>query len=402
LREKAPEQLRVEQRLRDLLPEGLAGESLAARLLLLRHLPALRYDPQDPWRADTAATVTDNPENFLRRRDGTVIARPPELSLHLLTHYPAGLQPEPGDVLRQGPDRLGSANRFKANPGAAGDSLRRYGDRVYGRVVRDAGRTWLQYWFWFYFTSGHLLGFQSHEGDWRLLQIGLDPEGAPETVTYPRRRGRPETRPWPRVERLGSDGRESPVVYISPISHAFYFEPGGHWSREGPDSAGGELGPVIPVLEPFGPWVAWPGRWGGMRDSPRGPAFHPAWTHPSRYLGRAPSLERFARRINAIAYPKLLDLDGELTGPPGMRRALIHYRLVPAPLRRAAHLYVTINTDDDEMQVVANHVFEATGASGTIDVPVPPGMESCVVVVSPFSFLRVRGDPLATRVCAND
>ena len=79
---------------------------------------------------------------------------------------------------------------------------------------------------------------------------------------------------------------------------------------------------------------------------------------------------------------------------------MINYRLSPAPLRRASRLYVTINTDDDEMQVVASHALPISGYKGTVDVPLPPGMESCLAVASPFTFLRVRGDPLAVRLTA--
>ena len=320
--EKAPEQLTRAAASETFLPGGQAVESLGERLLLLRHLPALSYDPQDPWRADTAATITDNPGNTLSRGDGTVIARPPELSLHLLTRYPRGLQADPGDVLRQTADRLGSANRLRTDAARGrdsatsdaeregGDSVTRYADRVYGRVVRDAGRTWLQYWFWFYYTPHTLLGFLRQQGDWRLLQIGLNAEGAPETATYPRR-GASGDAAMARHPRAPSRGPwASPVVYISPISHAFYFEPGGHWSREGADSAGrpraghphtGALRSVGGVARALGSESQQPSR-----------TRLPCGVEASSGLqGACPPLERFARSLNAISYPKLEELAGE-------------------------------------------------------------------------------------------
>ena len=54
------------------------------RTLLERHRPRLVYDAQEPYFADSAAIWTDSPTNVLRRADGTVIAKPPKLSLDFL------------------------------------------------------------------------------------------------------------------------------------------------------------------------------------------------------------------------------------------------------------------------------------------------------------------------------
>src|SRR5687768_15014255 len=76
--------------------------------LLHRHRPYLRYDTQEAHRAVSVATAARYRGNPLAHGDGT-----PLLS----------------DVLPV-------------------QATRTDGDRVYGRVVRDAGRTWLQYWLW--------------------------------------------------------------------------------------------------------------------------------------------------------------------------------------------------------------------------------------------------------------
>ncbi len=55
-----------------------------ARILLERHRPRLVYDSHEAYFADSAATWTDSPTNVLRRADGTVLAKPPQLSLALL------------------------------------------------------------------------------------------------------------------------------------------------------------------------------------------------------------------------------------------------------------------------------------------------------------------------------
>src|SRR6266480_5694655 len=70
--------------------------------LLERHKPALRYDSQEVYFADSAAEWTDNPGNELIRATGEVVAiagaAPPQtaLSLDLLGSYS---DPEPADAI---------------------------------------------------------------------------------------------------------------------------------------------------------------------------------------------------------------------------------------------------------------------------------------------------------------
>lgn len=151
------------------------------RRLLERHRPRLRYDRQLDYRAMAAASMLDNPGNVLRRWDGEVLAGgsapgTPRLGTEVLERYPNGLEPEDGDHIAAAPDFAGDARRMQRDPA--------YADRVYGRVVRDGGRTWLQYWIWFYYNPKHLLGFGAHEGDWELVQIGLGPGDEPEVAIY--------------------------------------------------------------------------------------------------------------------------------------------------------------------------------------------------------------------------
>jgi hypothetical protein len=81
---------------------------------LERHRPALVYDPQEGYRAMSAASITDYRDNALRRRDGTVVARAGEgLSLTLLAAYDA----EDGDRLDEVGDPLAASRHFQADPG---------------------------------------------------------------------------------------------------------------------------------------------------------------------------------------------------------------------------------------------------------------------------------------------
>ena len=139
---------------------------------LERHRPALVYDPQEAFRAMSAASITDYRDNALKRKDGTVVARAGHgLSLGLLATYDV----KDGDRLDETGDNLAAARRFQGDPA--------YRERVYGRVAEDGGRTWLQYWLWCYYNPKHLLGFGKHEGDWEMVQIGLGADDAPEVVT---------------------------------------------------------------------------------------------------------------------------------------------------------------------------------------------------------------------------
>lgn len=398
-------------------------EQLGERALLRRHLPLLRYDAQAPWRAESAATITDNPSNVLVREDGDVIARPPELSLDLLAGYP---NPLAGDRLVEGAEAFRDIARLRAEPlppehtgaGApqnawtapAPDAPRyrdgqeyfpKYADRVYGRAVRESGRTWLQYWLWFYFTPNNLLGFGRHQGGWKLVQVGLNDNGVPVVATYAQRVGEAESRPWRHVERVEHSLRSRPVVYISPFTHACYFESGTHPSRAGVDTAYGDGPDVTPFLELFGPWVMWPGRWGGTASraalSPRGPATHKAWRSPERYhrdTARVPRrLRRLVHAAGRFLYPRAPRLDVELEPGREKTRAVVSYMIPRVGLRRPQCLYVTIHSADDEEQVLAGRVLRVPGVeAGQTIIALSGHVDECVVRTTAYTRLRFRSD----------
>ena len=103
------------------------------------------------------------------------------------------------------------------------------GDAVYGRVVRTETQIVLQYWL-FYYDNPLLLPpspfgtfWQSHEGDWELVNVILDASGDPQQVAYSQHCSG-QRRAWDssRVEiREGTH----PVSYVALGSHANYFEP---------------------------------------------------------------------------------------------------------------------------------------------------------------------------------
>ena len=171
---------------------------------LEKHKPALVYDPQEGYRAMSAASITDYRGNALKRSSGSVVARAGAgLSLALLSAYDV----REGDRLDEVGDHVAASRRFQGDPA--------YRERVYARAKPDGDRLWLQYWLWCYYNPKHLLGFGKHEGDWEVVQIGLGAGDTPEVATYSQHASG-EAREWEDVKRQG----DHPVVYVAPLSHA--------------------------------------------------------------------------------------------------------------------------------------------------------------------------------------
>jgi hypothetical protein len=360
---------------------------------LERHRPALVYDPQEPYRAMSAASIADHRGNSLQRRDGAVVARAGAgLSLDLLTRYDV----RRCDRLDEAGDPLPAARRFQADPA--------YAERVYARLVPDGGRAWLQYWLWCYYNPRHLLGFGRHEGDWELVQVRLGADGSPEAATYSQHSGG-EARDW---DGLDVHEDDHPVVYVAPLSHACYFEPGAHPYWVGIDNPDGSQPPVLPRLEPLAAWERWDGRWGASTGvlggrfggrSPASPGRQGAkWDDPGAWhdrARRATPLRRGRRtvsRAGALTYPKLLELSARREGA----QVVVEYRLDPAARRRASRLLVTVHRDQ---LVLASAAERISGASGTVAVRLPEAVEGDLLVrASAYNMLRQRSDPLEAPV----
>ena len=162
-----------------------------------------------------------------------------------------------------------------------------YADRVFGRVAVSQGRTWLQYWFFYYFNPQSLLGIGAHEGDWEYVQYGLDAEGAPEIATYGQH-GQGEACPWAAVGRTSAG---VPVVYPARESHASYYAAANNPRGSLPDDShfgrGYQVRPTLDVVSEATPWLAWRGRWGGTSGSPAAPRRQTMWVDPARFHAEA-------------------------------------------------------------------------------------------------------------------
>jgi hypothetical protein len=363
--------------------------------LLQRHLPLLRFDRQYDYRLAAAEGMVENPGNLLRTADGEVVARvggDPPLTLDLLTAYPDEREAKSDDCLCASPDVLGDARRMERDP--------RYGGRIYGRVVSEPeGRRWLQYWFWLYYNPKNLFGFGKHEGDWEMIQVGLDPEGTAEQLGYAQHDSG-EARAAEDAEWVEHEGTRHPVVYVSPHSHASYFKAGTHPYPIGIDHPYGD-GPAswLP-LHPFGRWVDWPGRWGNTErviaqrigNGPPGPAYQGVkWDDPAafqRKLGRRKFralLGRVLHRLGESSYPHPPAIEARLDGS----RCIVDFRLHSSGRRRSRHLYLTVHEHE---RVIASRTVREAGESGTEILRLADAPQALRVCATTFNRLRQRSD----------
>jgi len=192
----------------------------------------------------------------------------------------------------------------------------------YGRQIEDAGYTVLQYWFFYAYNpwGAYEFGINTHEGDWEMVSIFLEPQGEeliPRYAAYSAHHdsGDKVTRVWDEVEKIGNH----PIVYVALGSHANYFESGLHFRKELPGLVdvttpyGRHIGPGQDTEwdEPFiledGNLPLWAdnydGRWGAdwkldddwpeepfnLKDGlsgPKGPKFQGAkWDNPADWAG---------------------------------------------------------------------------------------------------------------------
>lgn len=181
--------------------------------------------------------------------------------------------------------------------GARGARARTAPARVYGHAVRDGGRLWLQYWF-FYPDNPQdrgILRSGRHEGDWEMLQVGLDAGQRPQVVTFAQHSWR-QGCGWSQVSRDGP----APVAYVAHASHATYPRRGEH-DRPWPDpddearGDGRRVRPPVQMISDARPgWVAKRTPWGASRaawwspaeqSSPVGPRFQDdgRWRAPAAW-----------------------------------------------------------------------------------------------------------------------
>ena len=288
---------------------GVAQDPLDELTYMTRHEPTYEYDPDETFYLQDAESFTANWEPFggrfvlstnydnilfngLGEEEEDVLAAagspggpglPPELTLELL-----GGEESDAEYIDARGDDLETYS---------GDSLAMRGEgfdnALYSRVVQDPddGKVWVQYWEFFYANAFDTVGFGVHEGDWEMIQVGLNELGRPDAVTLATHEDGMGC-VWPLVEQ-SEENDQSPLVYVGAGSHASYPHAGVtpltvleiDDLHRGGDQA--DVPPLVPLGE-LTPWLAWEGRWGGSTEGDFQSPINISrqgdkWSHPSTF-----------------------------------------------------------------------------------------------------------------------
>jgi hypothetical protein len=265
--------------------------------LLRKWMPQVRYDSLEAFFADHPLQMLVNPGNTLRRaprdgRDGDLLATAPNIAVG----WPTYADGEDGAES----DRLGIMGRdYRTQYVALRKAQPDLKNKLVARAVRDpeSGQLWLQYWLWYLYNDYHL-AFNAglHEGDWEMVQLGMD--GEQPTVAVYAQHDQAERRDWSNVRKT-PDGR--PLVFSARGSHASYFDPGLYETEAWYDVCDGERQAnstdlVILLEDDLPGWAKWQGQWGDTEapikrvfsPSPKGPIKQTEkWLHPGRWADGA-------------------------------------------------------------------------------------------------------------------
>jgi hypothetical protein len=371
--------------------------------LLRQYAPELRYETQESYFADSAAEMTDNyvsgsRTNYLVAGSGTRIAAANPASA--LANLSLGFLGSP--VYANGQAATDNDYLDAANSSYQQDAQRMraagYGDRIYGRVVNSGGRTWLQYWFFYYYNPQNVLGFGVHEGDWEFVQVALDSDGAPTVATFAQHDGR-ERCAWNQVRRTSGG---APVVYVALASHASYFAAGVVSRGWLPDDYhrgdGYRVRPQLEVVTPSTPFMAWRGRWGASSSSPIAPRRQGKWGDPAGFESDAAACTVSSSAAAATRRPP-----GSSVPAPRIRvrrhggEVVVDYRF-PAARRRPVTLLVSVAAAGAPDLASARRAT-IRARTGTVRLAAAPGAGGPVVVqASAFSQRGTRSAVKRVRV----
>ena len=354
----------------------LSLQSIDYSALIQKHRPLLKYDLNETFFAADARGMIDAPGNKLIRRyepeDPEFWDYAPIGNRVLATHespsyldetvinggYPAGF---PVPFPRADRDVLFSIG----DPVEIASDLRDggYEDHIFGRVAYgNDGKLWLQYWLWYYyndFENGHPepWGLGEHEGDWEMIQVGLNWNNEPDVVTYATH-GSGQKCLFSTV--ADPSDADVPQVWVADGSHASYPRAGNsplpwettdhHWGD------GRNLRPYAEVVTgEWGNFWGWPGHW-GQNDSehfssPKAPREQEdKWTDPSQFhedAGACDSLLEGARRAKRRRPEAQVDLPTPtFTASRTARHATVRYSVPARRFPRNAAVRVVVHSSD--------------------------------------------------------
>ncbi len=299
-----------------LVPVGAAQAACSVPKLLTKFQPVLVLHPGDELHPTTVESFVSDSSLEANAGPGWVLVDPDPDADSLPTASPPVWRLNQRACFAGAP--LGDLACYAA--GAVDEP----GVTVYGRVARDGANTVLPYWL-FYYDNLYRYPFvppgaiwQSHEGDWEVVNVVLSNAKRPLSVGLSQHCSG-ETRTWAETELR--DGH--PTVYVALGSHANYFQPGLHpfdrtclparvigffqqaglplpadvaapGAAVGPKRLGVVSAEVEHVTAASPAWIRFPGFWGELEyfsapapigtvpfgTSPVGPAFHAVWREP--------------------------------------------------------------------------------------------------------------------------
>lgn len=357
-----------------------------ARQLLLRYAPKMLYDSQETFRAMTADSFTDfygpnnetSESNRLRRvglSNPPVIAYSnpnlsnPNLSLSFLKPegqmYPNSEFVGPDVISAHGENELDSVIDIAQLEEQGG-----YSNTVYGRTEYSGGQWWLQYWFFYYYNPWITTTIGDHEGDWEMIQLGLNQAGIATTATYAQHSDA-EVCSWSDLHTsIGYYGNIAPDVFVARGSHASYMDDSEDLQIFDSTDAAYPVPVKVAPLEDTTAWALWPGIWGDSESSPSSPAGQgDKWNDPAAFYENAD----FCR----IESPSLAAKRAQGPGRPSLsahRRAdeiVVSYRAQASETSVSA-VVITAAREDSEF-APTGATFKTMDGVGTARIPMPPG-----------------------------
>jgi hypothetical protein len=279
---------------------GAAPPTDAEQQLLDRYSPVLavrRHTTEcgdgERFRPVAVDAILGRPDVVLRDGDGDVVATAPAAAD--LANGPADRWIDlPGNALDPGC----SYERWAASLGAE--------PSIYGRVTYDAGRTVVQYWFFWVYNQWN----DVHEGDWEMIQLDFGAPSAdaalaadPATYAYAQHEGSEYATVGRNDGKLTLIDGTHPVVYAGQGSHAAYFSSSRWFGKSGAtgfgcDDTRGPLDQVRPALIALPgddvpttgslAWLSYAGHWGQQAPSfdngPTGPVSKSQWAEPVQWV----------------------------------------------------------------------------------------------------------------------
>ena len=410
--------------------------------LLDRYRPDVRYDVQETIFADSAAEITDYAGqggiagNTLRDSNGSVLAGHsdgfPVLSLDFLGS-PYSQADKTNDYLDEGQDGVDysvAANTMRDEAGGG------YRDKTYGRVVHNPGwLLWLQYWLFYYAEPlGPPVSTGAHEGDWEMVQYGLDPTTFEPQVAVYSQGGHAERCNWSSVPQqlvqvFGGPNYYIPVVYVGAGSHSNFFTKGSSGQDVGEPFSGvtpltksdqhngnGLLFSAWPwLIDVTNPpsWMRWPGYWGATRPtqlgtlsvgstSPKGPLFHPQWSDPDAYGNEAASCSVTSETPSAASSASAPAAPTALSARIGSGVATINYGLdaMRAPVLDRRILLTIQGSGLGDTPI--GGAFDAATSTGTKSLPLPSGDPPYIVRASTYTKGGARSKIVSTLAAPSD